>query len=340
MTSRELVIKTLNQEPVSRVPRDLWIPAGEDSARADELAEMNVRYPSDILTVELAPPSGKHSQGKQGKAGDYTDAWGCVWHVGGEEAAAELKQSPLAEAGRIASYQPPAEVLDHARFAKANKVCPTTNRFVLAWSEVRPFDRLRLLCGHEAALAGIARGTKDTRALLAMLHDFACKELELWAATEVDGVAFRDDWGSPDGLLISADTWRNVFRPMYRDYCKILQAKDKFVFFHSEGDISDIFGDLVKLDIDAIHSQLGLMNVERLTKRYRGRVTFWGEIDRGQLENPGTPEEFRETVLALRRELDFGHGGVIAQCSWNSGVRLQTVAAFFEQWLVPLPMHG
>ena len=49
---------------------------------------------------------------------------------------------------------------------------------------------------------------------------------------------------------------RELFRPMYRDYCKILQAKDKFVFFHGEGDVSDIFGDLVKLEIDAIHAQM------------------------------------------------------------------------------------
>ena len=170
-------------------------------------------------------------------------------------------------------------LLDRSRFAKASKMCPTTNRFVLAWSEVRPFDRLRFLRGAEAAMVDLARGTKEIRSLLAMLHDFACKELELWASTEVDGVAFRDDWGSPDGLLISPEMWRDLFRPMYRDYCKILHAHDKFVFFHSNGDISDIFGDLVKLDIDAIHSQLRLMNVERLAKRYRGRVTFWGEID-------------------------------------------------------------
>jgi hypothetical protein len=340
MTPRELVIKTLNHEPVPRVPRDLWISAGEDSSRADELAEMNVRYPSDILTFEPAPLHGKHSHGKPGKAGDWTDAWGCVWHVGDEEAAAEPKTSPLADASRIASYRPPAELLDHSRFARASKICPTTNRFVLAWSDVRPFDRLQFLRGREAALADLARGTKDTRSLLAMLHDFACKELELWAATEVDGVAFRDDWGSPDGLLVSPDLWRNLFRPMYRDYCKILHAKDKFIFFHSEGDVSDIFSDLVKLDIDAIHAQLRLMNLERLAKRYRGRVTFWGEIDRQQFQNPGTAEEFRETVLALRKALDFGRGGVIAQCTWDHGVRLQTVATFFEQWLVPLPMHG
>ena len=339
MTSRELVIKTLNHEPVPRVPRDLWVPSGEDSLRADELAEMNVRYPSDILTVESAPSHGKRSLAKSGKAGESTDAWGCVWHVGPDEAA-EPRNFPLADASRIASYKPPAELLDHARFARANKICPTSNRFVLAWSEVRPFDRVQLLRGREARLADLARGTKEIRGLLAMLHDFACKELELWAASEVDGVAFRDDWGLPDGLLVSADVWRDLFRPMYRDYCKILQAKDKFVFFHGEGDVSDIFGDLVKLEIDAIHAQLRLMNIERLAKRYRGRVTFWGEIDRQQLQNPGTAEEFRETVLALRRALDFGHGGVIAQCAWDPGVRLQTVAAFFEQWLVPLPMHG
>jgi uroporphyrinogen decarboxylase len=339
MTSRELVIKTLNHQPVPRVPRDLWISCGEDSLRADELAEMTVRYPSDILTVESAPSHGKRSQGKPGKADNFTDVWGCVWRLGDDEAA-ELKSSPLADASRIASYRPPAELLDRSRFIKANKTCPATNRFVLAWSEVRPFDRVQLLCGRDAALAGLARGTKETGSLLAMLHELACKELELWAESEVDGVAFRDDWGSPDGLRIAPEVWRDLFRPMYRDYCKILHAKDKFAFFHCEGDVSDIFGDLVKLDIDAIHAQLRLMNIERLAKRYRGRITFWGEIDRQQLQNPGTADEFRETVLALRRALDFGHGGVIAQCAWDQGVRLQTVAAFFEQWLVPLPMHG
>ncbi len=83
-----------------------------------------------------------------------------------------------------------------------------------------------------------------------------------------------------------------------------------------------------------------LMDVERLAKRFRGRVTFWGEMDRQRLHNPGTPDEFRKAVLAVRKALDFGSGGVIAQCQWDPGVRIQTIATFFEQWLVPLPMHG
>jgi hypothetical protein len=339
MTSRELVIKTLNHEPVPRVARDLWIPNLEESAREEELAELAVRYPSDIVTPEAPMVRGKRTPAKPVRPADWTDAWGCVWHQGAEGRLPEVKHAPLADAAKIASYQPPAEVLEHSRFAKAGKICPTTNRFVLAWSEVRPFDRLRMLRG-EAALVDLARDTHPTRQLLAMLHELACKELELWADTEVDGVAFRDDWAAPDGLLVSPEMWREIFRPLYREYCKILHAKDKFVFFHSDGDISEIFAELIKLGVDAVHCQLHLMNVERLIRRYRGRVTFWGGIDRQRLWAPGTAEAFRAAVLAVRRALDFGGGGVIAQCQWDPGVQLQTLLAFFEQWLVPLPLKG
>ena len=321
------------------MPRDLWIPAGDEASRGDELGEINVRYPSDIVRPATAPAHAKRPAGKSDKAGEHTDPWGCVWHDAAEGGPLELKHSPLADAGKIASYRPPAELLDHGRFARVNRVCPATSRFVLAWSEVRPFDRLRLLRGSEAALVDLAGDGSPTRGLLAMLHEFACKEIEFWARTEVDGVAFRDDWGMADGPSISAEMWRDVFRPLYRDYCKILHARDKFVFFHSDGGILDVFGDLVKVGIDAIHCQLHLMNVHRLAKRYRGRVTFWGGMDHQRLQNPGTAEEFRQAVLEVRRALDYGSGGVIAQCQWDPGVRLQTVAAFFEQWLVPLPMH-
>ncbi|MCE5302021.1 MAG: hypothetical protein LLF97_02800 [Planctomycetaceae bacterium] len=338
MTSRELVIKTLNHESVPRVPRDLWLPT-EGSIHAEELAEINIRYPSDLVQPEISPPHVK-KPAKHDKSGDFTDAWGCVWRAATPDATPELKSSPLAEAGRSAAFQPPADLLDRARFAKVNKSCQATHRFVLAWSEVRPFDRLRALRGPEAALVDLARGSKDTRALLATLHETACKELELWAATDVDGVMFRDDWGASDGLLVAAEMWREIFRPLYRDYCDILHAKDKFVFFRSAGNILDISGDLVKLGIDAIHWQLHLMDVERLAKRYRGRVTFWGGMDPHLLHTPGSPEQFRDSVLAVRRALDFGGGGVIAQCQWDPGVRVQTIASLFEQWLAPLPMRA
>ena len=69
MTPRELVIKTLNHEPVARVARDLWLPHGEESIPAEELAEMNVRYPSDIVQPEVAPAARKETAGQAEQGG-------------------------------------------------------------------------------------------------------------------------------------------------------------------------------------------------------------------------------------------------------------------------------
>ena len=341
MTPRELVVKTLNHDPIPRVPRDLWIDPEVESASADEVAEISLRFPSDILPLPPSPAFAVKCSSKSASQKEWTDVWGCGWRNSEDGAPPELQNSPLSDSARIAAFQPPPELVDRKRFNRANDLCSQTPRFVLARAEVRPFDRFRFLRGSKAALMDISRGTKRGRSLLNMLHEAACEELRCWAATEVDGVVIGDDWGAPEGMLIELDAWRDIFRPFYDDYCKILHDGDKFVFFRSQGNIREIFADLVKLEVDAVHAQLHLMNFERLAKRFRGQITFWGECpDNRLLHEPGSVEEFRQTVLAARRELDYGAGGVIAQCRWEPGVRLQTIAAFFEQWLVSMPMYA
>jgi uroporphyrinogen decarboxylase len=340
MTSRELVIRTLNLEPTDRAPRDLWIAPGMETTHADALAEINLRFPCDIIQPEVALPVGKRTRGKPNRTDEYTDAWGCTWQVIQPSIPPVLKSSPLAEKGKIAEFRPPLELLDSARFSQVNKSCESTSRFVLAWSEAQLFDRLRWLRGSDVALVDLARGTKDVRNLLKILHEFCCKEMEIWANTEVDGVIIRDDWGTADSLVLSLEMWREIFKPLYHEYFKILHAKDKFVFFYSNGYILDIIGDLIKEGVDAIHLQLHLMDVEKLAKRFRGRVTFWAEIDPQGVLRSGNLSQVREAVLRIRRALEFGSGGVIAQCQWDSDVPLQVIAAVFEQWLAPLPMHG
>jgi uroporphyrinogen decarboxylase len=345
MTSRDLVVSTLNHQPLDRAPRDLWYMVGVEKHRADEVAEIEVRYPRDILQPDFRYPAGRRAKGKPHRVGQYTDAWGCGWQVSQPGTAGQVKDHPLADAGKIAQYRPPLELVGsdrhaQARISRANRSCVATSRFVLAWSETNPFERLQLLRGREAALADLEAGTEQVRSLLGMLHDFCCRDLEMWADTDVDGVAFGDDWGSAESLLVTPEVWRDLFRPLYRDYCKILHAKDKFAFFRSGGNISKIFGEMVKIGIDAINSELSLMDLERLAKRYRGRVTFWGEIDRRRTLPCGSVEEVQEAVRQVRRVLDFGSGGVIAQCRWTRETPLENVAAVFEQWLAPMPMHA
>jgi hypothetical protein len=67
--------------------------------------------------------------------------------------------------------------------------------------------------------------------------------------------------------------------------------------------------------------------------RFKGQITFWGELDRQQILPFGTPEEVRAAVRRVRAALDDGRGGVFAQCEWGIGVSAENVAAVYETWL-------
>jgi hypothetical protein len=242
----------------------------------------------------------------------------------------------------MAAYQPPWELLDGlaAGGNRVNRGCGATSRFVLARSETRPFERFQALCGPQRAFLDLADGSRFARDLLARLHDFSCREMELWADTDVDGVAFGDDWGSQASLLISPDAWRDLFGPMYRRYCEILHGRDKFAFFRSEGYIADVFHDLVAAGVDAVHTQLFAMDIEALARHFRGRITFWGEVDPQRTLPLGTPEDVRAEVHRVRQALDFGRGGLIAQCRWDVDTPFENVAAVFKAWLEPVLAHA
>jgi hypothetical protein len=78
----------------------------------------------------------------------------------------------------------------------------------------------------------LAWGKSEVLQLRDMLHDFYMRELALWKDSAVDGIFFMDDWGSQKNLLISPRMWREIFKPLYVDYCQAIHAMGKFVFFH------------------------------------------------------------------------------------------------------------
>jgi len=335
ITSRDRVVKTLNHEPVDRAPRNLWASRAVEWLQADELAEMLFRYPGDVQRPDFRYPRGERTRGTPYEPGQHTDAWGCTWRVAERGTPGVLKTPPLADPAKIAGYRPPLEVLHKARLGPVNRACAATSQFVLGWTETRLFDRLCCLHGAEATTTDLAYGSSALLDLLDMLHEFSSREMELWAASDVDGVAFRDDWGTAGGLRVDPRLWRSLFKPLYRQYCRTLHQHDKFVFFRSSGNIRSIFRELVEIGVDAIHADLLSMNVEKLAARFRDKVTFWGGIDQQQILRCGTPDEVAAAVRHVRTVLDDGCGGVIAQCRWDPGTPFQNVAAVFEGWLHP-----
>jgi hypothetical protein len=336
-TSRTRVIRTLNHEAVDRAPRDLWIAPAVELSRGDEVAEMRYRYPCDLARCDLRSAKGNRSKGLH-EPGEHTDAWGCVWHVADRFATPELRHSPLANLAALAHYRLPWDSIGKAKAGAVERGGEAASRFVLAMSEVRPFERLQWLHGRESTLRGLASGEKPLCDLLDAVHDFYAREIDLWGESEADGVALGDGWGSPDGLVVSPQVWRELFLPLYREYCEILRGKDKFVFFQTSGNVAEILEDLVEIGVDAVHAPLHQMDLERIAERFRNRLTFWGGADPNVLAT-GRADDIRGSIRRVRAALDFGRGGLIAQCEWASGLSFNQVSTAMEAWQAPLPMH-
>ncbi len=336
MTSRERVRRALRFENPDRAPRNLWALPGVCNFRKAEHGAMLERFPGDFGDPAVKYGRSGRSRGDCLAVGDYVDEWGVVWTNGQAGIVGEIKRPILADDAELARYRLPWEMLDGADFSRVDESCAKNERFMKAGTSCRPFERLQFLRGTEQLFLDLAYGTPGVMKLLAQLHEFYVREFEMWAATAVDGVSFMDDWGSQNALLISPDMWREIFKPLYAEYCRIARRAGKFVFFHSDGNISAIYPDLIEIGVDAVNSQLFCMDIEELGRLHKGRITFWGEVDRQHLLPFGTPEEVRAGVRRVRRSLDDGRGGVIAQCEWGIKDPAENIAAVFEAWDEPL----
>ncbi len=87
---------------------------------------------------------------------------------------------------------------------------------------------------------------------------------------------------------------------------------------------------LIDLGLDAVNGQLFCMGIENL-EPYRGKITFWGEIDRQHLLPEGTEADIDRAVEAVYRAL-WQDGGCIAQCEFGPGARPENVYRVFRAW--------
>jgi len=334
MDSRERVTRTLRFEEVDRVARDLWALPGVTQQRRDEYDALLRRFPTDFGWPGASYGKGRRCRGEPNQVGDYVDAWGCGWNVAEYGVIGEVKHPPLADWSALAAYQPPWELLDEADFSAVGPTCAKADRFMLGGGEVRPFERMQFLRGTENLLLDLAYGSSEVYRLRDLLHEFYLREMKTWAATDVDGVSFMDDWGSQHSLLISPELWRSFYKPLYKDYCDTLHAAGKFVFFHSDGNIEAIYPDLIESGVNALNSQLFCMDIEELGRRYAGKVTFWGEIDRQMILPFGSVDEVRSAVRRAAGALRPGgrRTGVIAQCEWGKRDPKENIEAVFDEW--------
>ena len=335
MNSRERVAACLRFETPDFLPRHIWTVPWSVERYGKELEEIRRRFPEDICWADDVYELRPEERGDPYAVGTYTDEWGCTFDNFHEGIIGEVREPLIKEIDEVSSFRPPFDVLPHDESAareRVNRFCAESDQFVLAGCGPRPWERYQFLRGTENALMDLLLEPESAKELLKTIHDFYLREVEFWASTDVDGIFFQDDWGSQQALLIQPEMWRDLFKPLYKDYVVIAHAHGKFALMHSDGNISSIYEDLVEIGVDAVNSQLACMDLADLAARVKGRITFWGEIDRQNVLTSSDPEVGRSAVRKIARHLYDPAGGVIAQLSFDLGVVPETVEAVFDQW--------
>lgn len=332
MTSRERVLRCLEFNQPDRPPRDLWLlPAARLRTGAGVIDDFQRRWPTDFSQCSAGRPQSRRSRGDPYQPGLATDEWGCIFENVVAGVHGEVKQPILDDYVKLPDLQPPLEFLD-VDVAAVNAFCRATDKFVFASGWAKLFERMQFIRGTENLLMDIAEESTEFHTLFSLVNNFFLAQYERWAKTEVNALVMMDDWGSQHSLLVSPVQWRRLFKPAYAEYVRIAHAAGKKFFMHSDGDIAAIYPDLIEIGVDAINSQLFCMNIPELGRRYRGAITFWGEIDRQHVLPAGTPAEVRAAVQQVYEHLYTPAGGVIQQLSFEGDTQLANADLVYRTW--------
>lgn len=318
-----------------RIPRDIWLLPAAEMKYGEDLKRLIEE--SDVDIFSIVGPYDHGFTPEYYQVGKYIDPWGSEWTNLQAGIIGEVKNPVFAEYDGIDEYEPPV-----AGFTKeweenkdqiAEKIAGAREKgkFVIGgWISL--FERLQYLRGTEDLYCDIALEEEDMFKLIHIVMEYERVYIDKWLELDIDAMAFGDDWGSQISLLISPDTWRKIFKPLYKELIDKIKAAGKKVFFHSDGYIYDLYDEFIEMGVDAVNSQLWCMGVEKVAEKCAGRITFWGEISRQTTLPKGTPEDIRESADIMKKYLAVPEGGLIGQGEINRDVPFENIRALLNVW--------
>jgi uroporphyrinogen decarboxylase len=145
------------------------------------------------------------------------------------------------------------------------------------------------------------------------------KVSQLWDAlgTDVDVIAFYQDYGTQRGEMVSPTTFAERIAPQYRRVFDWIHAHTTWkVFFHSCGSIRRIIPSMIEMGVDILNPvQVNTANMDarELKAEFGDRLCFWGGgIDTQTVLPFGTPDDVRAQVRDRVAALGRGGGFVFA----------------------------
>jgi len=319
MTPREVVQRTIRFEGADRIPY-----------------ELAPQYGSDFARVGMTPsPDARPGRG--------VDEWGCVWENIGVSNLGEVKQPVLTDWANWGSLNIP-DIRDPKRWEPLDRAREVAGDKFLMAGGISLYERVHFLRGLEDTWVDIHTAPAELGRLIDVLVDMNLYAIEKYARAGADGYMWCDDWGLQKRLMISPESWREIWKPRYARVYKAAHDAGLHTFLHSCGDITAILDDLIDSGLDVIQmDQQENMGLDLLGRKFGGRITFWCPVDIQATMVYGTLSDIRTYCRKLVTTLGRPNGGFISQ--WygdpaGAGHRQEAIDAMCEEFLKLSREHG
>ena len=74
------------------------------------------------------------------------------------------------------------------------------------------------------------------------------------------------------------------------------------------------------------------MDIADLARRAKGKITFWGEIDRQHIMAAKDPAVARKAVRTVAQHLYDPRGGIIPEFELGLGANPENALAIYDEW--------
>jgi len=328
MNSRERVTRAIEIKVPDRIPLTHATLPGAFDKYGDALHDLYKQYPSDVCHVGMA------TYGEYGPKIDEPsrDAWGSLWVRHTNEHKGQVVFGPLKDWEALKAFEPPDTSTDEM-MAKIVETLDTNagKKYTYADGDTL-WQRMFYLHGYQATLEDLLLKRERCEELRDLILSVMMRRLErLCRLPELDGIHFRDDWGTQQTLMIRPRLWREFFKPAYAKLFSLVRNADKHVWFHSDGVIHEIIPDLIEIGVQVLNPQVNVIGRERVAELCRGRICIEADIDRQWVLPFGKPEDVRAAVQTDIDAFDGLNGGYIGRGEMAGDIPLENVTALLEE---------
>jgi hypothetical protein len=246
-----------------------------------------------------------------GRPGDGVDEWGAVWENIGVCSLGEVKEFPLLDWADWDQLNIP-DVKSPERWEAIKGARERAGDLYLLGNGISLYERVHFIRGLENTWCDIYESPEKLGELMDILVDMNLYAVQRYAEAGVDGYMWCDDWGLQDRLMISPDSWRELWKPRYAKVYEAAHKAGMQTLLHSCGYIVDILDDLIEAGLDCIQmDQQENMGMDLLAERFGGRIAFWCPVDIQYTMARGNPDEIRAYCHKMVETLGRPEGGFI-----------------------------